>query len=128
MKYRYKWIRYSAFGIGIVFGLLYLTAGIFNLFWEMELNTLRISDWIILIFGPLSLIVMTCIAGRFERVSGWWLLVSSIITAVLFSIRLWETPLRLLITFLVYPFPMFIAGLLWLIDSYTKQDSSIDKI
>jgi len=45
-------------------------------------------------------------------------LTGGIIIAILFGIRLFETPLRLLVTFLAYPFPMLLAGSLWLIRAF----------
>jgi len=110
-----KWMRYTALGIGIAFGLLYLTVGVLSLLFEPEPSLPNLSDWIILLFGPFSLIVATCIAWKYERIGGWWLLIGGVIIAILFGIRLFETPLRLFVTFLVYPFPMLIAGLSWLI-------------
>jgi len=109
-----KWMRYTALGIGIAFGLLYLTVGILDLLFETEPSLPSLSDWVILLCGPLSLILATAVALKYERIGGWWLLTGGGIIAILFGIRLFETPLRLLVTFLVYPFPMLLAGSLWL--------------
>ena len=109
-----KWMRYTALGIGTAFGLLYLTVGVLSLLFEAEPSLPSFSDWMILLFGPLSLILATAVALRYERIGGWWLLTGGVIIATLFGIRLFETPLRLLVTFLVHPFPMLLAGSLWL--------------
>jgi len=113
-----KWMRYTALGIGTAFGLLYLTVGVLSLLFEAEPSLPSFSDWMILLFGPLSLILATAVALKYERIGGWWLLTGGVIIAVLFGIRLFETPLRLLVAFLVYPFPMLIAGKLWLIHAF----------
>jgi len=52
-----RWLRYTALGIGIAFGLLYLTVGILSLLFETEPSVPRLSDRIILLFGPFSLII-----------------------------------------------------------------------
>ena len=65
-----KWMRYTAFGIGVAFGVLYLTVGILSLLFEAEPSSPSLSDWIILLFGPFSLIVATCIAWEYERIGG----------------------------------------------------------
>lgn len=120
-------MRYTALGIGIGFGLLYLTVGILGLLFEAEPSLPSFSDWVILLFGPFSLIIATGVAWKYERVGGWWLLTGGVIIAILFGIRLFETPLRLLVTFLVYPSPMLIAGSLWLIRAFKIGGRSPDR-
>jgi len=117
-----RWVRWTALGIGMAFGSLFLVAGILSLVFDAEAGPPSPSDWVILLFGPVSLIAATCIAWKYERIGGLWLLIGGIIVAILFGIRLFETPLRLLVTFLVYPFPMLIAGLLWLIHAFEIGD------
>ena len=113
-----KWMRYTALGIGTAFGLLYLTVAVLALLFGTEPSLPSFSDWMILLFGPLSLILATAVALKYERIGGWRLLTGGVIIAILFGSRLFETPLRLLVTFLAYPFPMLIAGKLWLIHAF----------
>jgi uncharacterized membrane protein HdeD (DUF308 family) len=114
-------MRYTALGIGTAFGLLYLTVGVLSLLFETEPSLPSLSDWVILLSGPFSLIVATGVAWKYEQVGGWWLLTGGVTIAILFGIRLFETPMRLLVTFLVYPLPMLIAGKLWLIHAFKSR-------
>ena len=106
-----NWMRYTALGIGIAFGLLFLTFGISEGFGGIPSP----EDCILLLFGPVSMIIATAVAWKHERIGGWWLIIGGIVTGILFSIRLIDNPIHLLLTFLIYPVPMLIAGILWVL-------------
>jgi len=106
-----KWMRYSALGIGITFGLLFPTFA----FDEGFRNIPNLQDCILLLFGPVSMIAATAVAWKHERIGGWWLITGGIITGILFTARLIDQPTNLLWTLLVYPLPMLVAGVLWVL-------------
>jgi len=106
-----KWMRYSALGIGIAFGLLFLTFA----FGEGFRSIPNLQDCILLLFGPVSMIAATTVAWKHERIGGWWLITGGIITGTIFTARLIDRPTNLLWTLLVYPLPMLLAGVLWVL-------------
>mgnify|MGYP001155750691 CR=1 FL=1 len=107
-----KWMRYTALGIGIAFGLLFLIFGIGEGISEGFRNLPSPYESVIMVFGPISMIAATVVAWWHERIGGWWLIVGGIVTAVLFTIKLIDSPGQSLLTSLVYPVPMLIAGIL----------------
>ena len=70
------------------------------------------GDCVLLLSGPISMIAATAVAWRHEPIGGWWLIAGGVITGILFAIRLIGRPMDLLWTFLVYPLPMLVAGVL----------------
>ncbi len=106
-----KWMRYSALGIGIAFGLLFLIFALGEGFKGIP----NLQDCILLLFGPISMIVATAVAWKHERIGGWWLITGGIIAGILFTARLIDQPTNLLWTFLAYPLPMLVAGVLWVL-------------
>jgi len=69
-----SWMRYTALGIGIAFGLLFLTFAIGEGFSGGFGDIPGPNDCIILLFGPISMIAATTIAWNHERIGGWWLI------------------------------------------------------
>jgi uncharacterized membrane protein HdeD (DUF308 family) len=108
-------MRYTALGIGIAFGALFLIFGIGAGISEGFGGIPSPQDCVIIVFGPISMIAATVVAWWHERIGGWWLIVGGIVTAVLFTIRLIDSPMHLLLTSLVYPLPMLVAGVLWVL-------------
>lgn len=106
-----NWMRYAALGIGIAFGILFVTLVI----GEGLGGILSPGDCVLLLSGPISMIAATAVAWRHERIGGWWLIAGGVITGILFTIRLIGRPMDLLWTFLVYPLPMLVAGVLWVL-------------
>ena len=110
-----NWMRYTALGIGIAFGVFFLTfaigEGISGDFGGIP----GPDDSVLLLFGPISLIAATAVAWKHERIGGWWLIAGGIITGILFTIRLTDKPMNLLWISLVYPLPMLVAGALWVL-------------
>jgi len=106
-----KWMRYTALGIGIAFGLLFLTFALGEGFRSIP----NLQDCILLLFSPASMIVATAVAWKHERIGGWWLITGGIITGTLFTARLIDQPTNLLWTFLAYPLPMLVARVLWVL-------------
>jgi len=104
-------MRYTALGIGIVFGLLFVTFAIGEGFKGIPSP----QDCILLLFGPIAMIAATAVAWNHERIGGRWLIIGGIIIGILFTIRLIDRPVNLLWTFLVYPLPMLVAGVLWVL-------------
>ena len=110
-----NWMRYTALGIGIAFGLLFVTFAIGEGFKGIPSP----QDCILLLFGPISMLAATAVAWNHERIGGWWLIIGGIIIGILFTIRLIDEPTNLLSTSLVYPLPMLAAGVLWVL--HTKK-------
>ena len=110
-----NWMRYTALGIGAAFGLLFLVFGIGEGISEGFRNLPSSYESVIMAFGPVSMIAATGVAWKRERLRGWWLSVGGIVTAVLFTIKLIDSPMQLLLTSLVYPLPMLVAGALWVL-------------
>jgi len=110
-----NWMRYTALGIGIAFGLLFLAFAISEGLSGDLGGIPSPKDCALLLFGPISLIAATAVAWRHERVGGWWLIIGGIITVILFTINLIDRPMNLLRVFLVYPLPMLVAGVLWVL-------------
>lgn len=110
-----KWMRYTALGIGIAFGVLFLTfaigKGISGDFGGIP----DPKDSALLACGPISLFAATAVAWWHERTGGWWLIAGGIVTGTLFAIRLIDSPISLSWTFLVYSLPMLVAGILWVL-------------
>jgi len=110
-----KWMRYTALGIGIAFGVLFLTfaigEGISGDFGGIP----DPGDSVLLVCGPISLIAATAVAWKHERIGGWWLIVGGIVTTIFFTIDLINRPMNLLWISLVYPLPMLVAGVLWVL-------------
>ena len=106
-----NWMRYTALGIGIAFGLLFVTFAIGEGFKGIPSP----QDCVLLLFGPISLIAATAVAWNHERIGGWWLIIGGIVIGILFTIRLIDRPVNLLWTFLAYPLPMLVAGALWVL-------------
>jgi hypothetical protein len=110
-----NWMRYTALGIGAAFGLLFLIFAIGEGISEGFRNLPSPYESVIMVFGPISMIAATAVAWWHERIGGWWLIVGGIITAVLFTIKLIDSPMQLLLTSLIYPVPTLIAGILWVL-------------
>ena len=108
-----NWMRYAALGIGIAFGLLFLTFGIGEGISQGFGGVPGPMECVLLLCGPISMIVATAVAWWHERAGGWWLIIGGIITAILFTIDLIDRPMDLLKTFLIIPLPMLVAGVLW---------------
>ena len=106
-----NWMRYTATGIGIVFGILFV---IFAIGEGLGGNP-NPQDCVLLLLGPISMVAGTAVAWRHERIGGWWLIAGGVTTGILFTIRLIGRPMDLLGTFLVYPLPMLVAGVLWVL-------------
>ncbi|MCD6567958.1 MAG: hypothetical protein J7K94_04390 [Dehalococcoidia bacterium] len=110
-----NWMRYTALGIGIAFGLLFLVFAFGEGFGEYFSGATGLRDYILLACGPISMILATLVAIKRERIGGWWLVIAGIISTVLFTFELFDVPETLLITLLIYPVPMVVAGFLFLI-------------
>lgn len=67
------WMRYTALGIGIAFGLLFLTFAIGEGLSEGFGGIPNPEDCALFLFGPISMIAATAVAWRRERIGGWWL-------------------------------------------------------
>lgn len=104
-------MRYTALGIGIAFGILFVTFAIGEGFRGIPSP----GDCVLLLSGPISMIAATAVAWKHERIGGWWLIAAGVITGMIFTIRLMDSELNLLWTFLVYPLPMLVAGVLWVL-------------
>jgi len=107
------WMRYTALGIGVAFGILFLAFAIGEGLSGDFGSTPGLKDCVLLTFGPISMIAATAVAWKHQRLGGWWLITGGIVTGVLFTISLIAKPMNLLWTFLVYPLPMLVAGALW---------------
>ena len=107
-------MRYTALGIGVAFGLLFLVIGIGSAIIEGFVIP-GPQDCVIFLFGLISMIAATATAWKHERISGWWLIAGGIVIGILFTIRLVDRPMNLLWTSLVYPLPMLVAGVLWVL-------------
>ena len=59
-----KWMRYTALGIGIAFGLLFLTFGIGEGISEGFGGIPDAQDCVLLLFGPISMIAATAVAWK----------------------------------------------------------------
>ena len=108
-----NWMRYTALGIGIAFGLLFLTFGIGEGISQGFGGIPSPMECVLLLCGPISMIVATAVAWGHERAGGWGLIIGGIITAILFTVDLIDRPMNLLKTFLIIPLPMLVAGVLW---------------
>jgi len=67
------------------------------------------------LFGPISLIAATAVTWKYEQIGGWWLIAGGIVTGVLFTIRLIDRPMNLLWILFIYPLPMLVARVLWVL-------------
>ncbi|MCK4387130.1 MAG: hypothetical protein KAW00_00025 [Dehalococcoidia bacterium] len=110
-----NWMRYTALGIGIAFGVFFLSFAIGEDISGDFGGIPDPRDSVLLACGPISLIAATAVAWKYERTSGWWLIAGGISTGILFTIRLIDRPMNLLWIFLVYPLPMLVAGALWVL-------------
>lgn len=119
-----KWMRYTALGVGIAFGLLFIVMGIGSGINEGFTGIPGLQDCILLLFGPISMIVATAIAWRHERIGGWWLIVGCIVTGILFTIRLIDRPMNLLLTSLMIPLPILVAGVLWVLHAAKSKKTA----
>ncbi|MBN2187655.1 MAG: hypothetical protein JW732_09465 [Dehalococcoidia bacterium] len=108
-----NWMRYTALGIGIAFGLMFLILGIGEGISEGFGGIPSPIECVLLLCGPISMIAATAVAWQHERIGGWWLIAGGIITAILFTIDLIDKPTNLLRTLLIIPLPMLVAGALW---------------
>ncbi len=114
-----------ALGIGIAFGLLFLVFAFGEGFGEYFSGAIGLRDYVLLVCGPVSMILATAIAFKRERIGGWWLVIAGIVSTVLFTFELFDVFRMLLITLLVYPVPMVIAGFLFLLhDVKTSEDDN----
>jgi len=109
------WMRYTALGIGVAFGILFLTFAIGEGLSGDFGGIPGLKDCVLLTFGPISMIAATAVAWKHQRLGGWWLITGGIVTGVLFTISLIAKPMNLLWTFLLYPLPMLVAGTLWVL-------------
>lgn len=110
-----NWMRYAALGLGVVFGLLFLIFAFGEGFGEYFSGATGLRDYILLACGPVSMILATLVAIKRERIGGWWLVVAGIVSTVLFTFELFDMPQTLILTLLVYPVPMVVAGFLFLL-------------
>lgn len=110
-----NWMRYTALGIGIAFGILFLTFAIGEVLSGGFRGIPGPRDCVLSLFGPISMIAATAVAWNHQRIGGWWLITGGIVTGILFTISLIARPLNLLWTLLVYPVPMLVAGALWVL-------------
>lgn len=110
-----KWMRYTGLGIGIAFGVLFLTFAIGEGISGDFRGIPSPRDSILLVCRPISLIAATALAWWHKRIGSWWLIVGDIVTGTLFTIRLTDRPMNLLWIFLVYPLPMSVTGILWVL-------------
>jgi hypothetical protein len=90
-----NWMRYTALGIGIAFGVLFLTfaigGGISGDFGDIP----DPGHSVLLACGPIPLITAADVAWWHERVGGLWLIVGGTVTGTLFAIRLVDSPIKL---------------------------------
>jgi len=110
-----NWLRYTALGIGVAFSAFFLTFAIGEGIGGDFGGIPGPDDSVLLLLGPISLIAATAVAWWRERTGGWWLIVGGIVTTIVFTIDLIDRPMNLLWTFLVYPLPMLVAGVLWVL-------------
>lgn len=61
-----NWMRYTALGIGVAFGLLFLTFALGEGFKGIP----NPQDCVLLLFGPISMIAATTVALNHERIGG----------------------------------------------------------
>ncbi len=109
-------MRTGALVIGILFGFVNLISFIGET-WEHRdhaLQELGMSDAVLLIAGPFTLILATFVGLKHERFAGYWLMTGGVITAALFAVRLTNTPGSLFIALLILVMPMLIEGWCWL--------------
>ncbi len=107
-----KSMRWLAFGIGMGFGLLYLVLNLLDP--DTFIHAASLSDWLLMITGPVTLVVASLAGLKFRRFAGWWLLVASIAAAVQFAFRTRFSPAVMLATVAIFCLPMALAGTLWL--------------
>lgn len=119
-----KWMRRTALGIGIAFGGAFIVIAIGEAIGGEPSGPLKPSDIFLLATGPISIIIATCIAWKYERVGGWWLVIAGIINAILFAVRLSTLPWhpRRLTVFLFFSLPLLVAGSLWLIHAANSEN------
>lgn len=117
-----KWLRFGALVMGFLFGTIFLIFIIGKGFDGIP----GLYDALLLLFGPVTMILGTIIALKWEIVGGIWLIIGAVITSILFGIKLYERPMNLVITSLVYPIPMLIAGILWL--AHSSQTREYEKV
>jgi hypothetical protein len=110
-----NFMRRTGLGIGIAFGIFFLTFAIGEGISGDFGGVPGPRDSIPLICGPISLIAATAVAWKHERLGGWWLIVGGIIAGILFTVRPMDRPMNLLWIFLIYPLPMLVAGVLWVL-------------
>jgi len=108
------WMRYTALGIGITFGILFLFFAIVEGL-SGGFGGIPSPRDCALLLGPISMIAATTVAWNHQRIGGWWLITGGIVTGILFTISLMARPMNLLWTLLVYPMPMLVAGALWVL-------------
>jgi len=121
-----NWMRYTALGIGAAFGLFFLIFGIGEGISEGFGGIPSPHESVIMVFGPISMIAATGVAWWHERIGGWWLIGGGIVIAVLFTIKLIDSLMQLLLTSLIYPVPMLIAGILWVL--HTAKATKMAKL
>jgi hypothetical protein len=111
-----KWMRYTAFAIGIVSGTLILNSGWFDAPWRWS------DPWELAVFvaGPVTQLAASLVGLKFERVAGWWLLGGAVAVATLVMLVLlpWHPGLLTYVgVTAVLSIPMLTSGLLWLLHS-----------
>jgi len=107
-------MRTGALIIGIVFGCINLLSLIGETYEHRDhaLKNIGISDVVLLIAGPFTLILATLFGLKHERFAGYWLITGGMVTTTLLAVRL--TPSSLLVALLILVMPMLIEGWLWL--------------
>ena len=105
-----KWIRLIALTIGITFGLIYIISFLPDFF--NGLIPIRLSNIVLLFFGPILILIGTAVALKFERIGGWILIIGGIINLLWIGSMLTSSDFLFGSTLLVIP--MLIIGGLWL--------------
>src|SRR5690242_8540098 len=78
-----KWMRYTAFGLGMAFGSVFL---LFNLGTPID-HFPGLWESLPLLTGPVTLFFASVIGLKFEKTAGWWLITGAAATAFLFTAR-----------------------------------------
>lgn len=117
-------LRTGAIIIGIFFGCFNLLSFIGETYEHRDhaLNDMGISDVILWIAGPLTLILATLFGFRHERFAGYSLITGAAITTAILTLRL--SPASLFLAFLMLVLPMLVEGWLWLNHATLPASSS----
>lgn len=119
-----KWMRYTAFGLGMAFGSVFL---LFNLGTPID-HFPGLWESLPLLTGPVTLFFASVIGLKFEKTAGWWLITGAAATAFLFTARrahdIGDAP-RVAAIIAVFCLPMLCSGILWLAHAdYKPRDGA----